>query len=123
MISNCLNAGAAAYEKSEDPIYVLEHNIPIDTQYYLENQLANPLMRMFEPILENPKELLAGDHTRSIKVAAPTMGALSKFTVKRETCIGCRSSLAKTQSLVCDHCESRLPELYLKHVFDHRAGI
>ena len=43
--------GAAAYEKSEDPIYVLENNLPIDTKYYLENQLANPLMRIFEPIL------------------------------------------------------------------------
>lgn len=44
-------AGAAAYEKSEDPIFVLENNIPIDTKYYLENQLSNPLMRIFEPIL------------------------------------------------------------------------
>jgi hypothetical protein len=43
--------GAAAYEKSEDPLYVLENNIPIDTKYYLENQLSNPLMRIFEPIL------------------------------------------------------------------------
>lgn len=43
--------GAAAYQKSEDPIYVLENNIPIDTKYYLENQLSNPLMRIFEPIL------------------------------------------------------------------------
>jgi len=31
--------GAAAYEKSEDPLYVLEHNIPIDTRYYLDNQV------------------------------------------------------------------------------------
>ena len=46
-----LATGAAAYEKSEDPIYVLENNIPIDTKYYLENQLSNPLMRIFEPIL------------------------------------------------------------------------
>lgn len=43
--------GAAAYEKSEDPIYVLENNIPIDTKYYLENQLSKPLLRIFEPIL------------------------------------------------------------------------
>ena len=42
---------AAAYEKSEDPIYVLENNIPIDTKYYLENQLAKPLMRIFEPVM------------------------------------------------------------------------
>jgi DNA polymerase delta subunit 1 len=46
-----LDIGAAAYEKSEDPIYVLENNIPIDTKYYLENQLSKPLMRIFEPIL------------------------------------------------------------------------
>jgi DNA polymerase delta subunit 1 len=43
--------GAAAYEKSEDPLYVLENNIPIDTKYYLENQLSKPLLRIFEPIL------------------------------------------------------------------------
>ena len=43
--------GAAAYEKSEDPIYVLENNLPIDTTYYLENQLSKPLLRIFEPIL------------------------------------------------------------------------
>lgn len=44
-------SGAAAYEKSEDPLYVLQHNVPIDTRYYLDNQLAKPLMRIFEPIL------------------------------------------------------------------------
>lgn len=50
---------APAYEKSEDPIYVLENNIPIDTNYYLENQLSKPLMRIFEPIL--------GDKTSSLR--------------------------------------------------------
>ena len=43
--------GTPAYEKSEDPIYVLEHNIPIDVKYYLENQLQGPLTRLFESIL------------------------------------------------------------------------
>lgn len=50
--------GAAAYEKSEDPIYVLENNIPIDTKYYLDNQLAKPLMRIFEPILGDKAQSL-----------------------------------------------------------------
>ncbi|XP_022843292.1 DNA polymerase delta catalytic subunit [Olea europaea var. sylvestris] len=45
--------GAKAYERSEDPIYVLEHNIPIDPHYYLENQISKPLLRIFEPILKN----------------------------------------------------------------------
>ena len=40
---------------SKDPIYVLENSIPIDTQYYLENQLSKPLLRIFEPILGEKK--------------------------------------------------------------------
>ena len=47
--------GARAFEKSEDPIYVLENNLPLDTQYYLENQLSNPLMSIFEPIMGEAK--------------------------------------------------------------------
>lgn len=42
--------GAAAYERSEDPVYVLENNVPIDTEYYLTNQLSKPLSRLFEVI-------------------------------------------------------------------------
>ena len=51
-------SGCAAYEKSEDPLYVLENNIPIDTKYYLDNQLSKPLMRIFEPILGDKASLL-----------------------------------------------------------------
>jgi DNA polymerase delta subunit 1 len=107
--------GTAAYEKSEDPIYVLENNIPIDTQYYLENQLSKPLMRIFEPILDNPTELLQGDHTRAVKISAPSMGAMAKFTVKLDTCLGCKATLKKGSVLVCDFCRPKVPEIYLRH--------
>lgn len=50
--------GAKNYEKSEDPIYVLEHSVPIDTKYYLDNQLAKPLGRIFEPIVGERKAQL-----------------------------------------------------------------
>lgn len=43
------------YTRAEDPIYVLDNNISIDTQYYLKNQLTNPLMRIFEPIFGKEK--------------------------------------------------------------------
>ncbi|TYK07460.1 DNA polymerase delta catalytic subunit [Cucumis melo var. makuwa] len=67
--------GAKAYERSEDPIYVLENSIPIDPQYYLENQISKPLLRIFEPILKNAsKELLHGSHTRSIFISTPSNG-------------------------------------------------
>lgn len=34
---------------------MLENTIPIDTQYYLEQQLSKPLLRIFEPILGESK--------------------------------------------------------------------
>ena len=34
---------------------MLEHNLTIDTSYYLENQLTKPLLRIFEPILGDSK--------------------------------------------------------------------
>jgi DNA polymerase elongation subunit (family B) len=55
--------GAAAYEKSEDPLYVLENNIPIDTKYYLDNQLSKPLMRIFEPVLGEKAQSLRECYT------------------------------------------------------------
>lgn len=113
--------GAAAYEKSEDPMYVLEHNLPIDTKYYLENQLSKPLMRIFEPILKNPQELLNGDHTRTVHVSTSTLGAMSKFAIKLDSCYGCKAALKKddiaaTGGLVCIHCKPRLPDYYLRQL-------
>lgn len=63
---------ARAYEKSEDPLYVLENNIPIDTRYYLDNQLSKPLIRIFEPIL--------GDKTNSLR-ACLSIAFLAKLTL------------------------------------------
>jgi DNA polymerase delta subunit 1 len=60
--------GAPTYEKSEDPLYVLENSLPIDTRYYLDNQLNGPLTRIFEPIIDNVNSLFTGDHTRTISV-------------------------------------------------------
>ncbi|KDQ61581.1 hypothetical protein JAAARDRAFT_31037 [Jaapia argillacea MUCL 33604] len=113
--------GAAAYEKSEDPLYVLENNIPIDTKYYLENQLSKPLMRIFEPILgEKASSLLSGGHTRAIQIATPTVGGLMKFAVKTITCLGCKTALRVNNSVkngaVCNNCRPRLGELYQKQV-------
>ena len=51
--------GSPAYEKSEDPVYVLDNGLPIDAEYYLTNQLSNPLTRIFELIISNPSSLLS----------------------------------------------------------------
>ena len=42
-----------AYDLAEDPIYALNHDLPIDFNHYLENQIKAPLIRIFEPIFGN----------------------------------------------------------------------
>ncbi len=111
--------GAKNYERSEDPIFVLENNIPIDTKYYLDNQLAKPLGRIFDPILGEKKsgQLLTGEHTRAISVAAPTLGGLMKFAKKTQTCMGCKKPLVGKEEMagaVCSNCRPRTGELYTK---------
>ncbi|CAN7999003.1 unnamed protein product [Ixodes hexagonus] len=111
--------GTAAYLKSEDPIFVLENNVPIDTQYYLDNQLSKPLLRIFEPILgEGLAEsvLLRGDHTRTKTVVHSKVGPLAAFTCKKNTCIGCRAVLEDQASAVCHRCKLREPEIYFVEI-------
>ena len=62
--------GAKTWEKAEDPIYALEHNLPIDCQHYLDHHLSLPLRRIFEPIMKNANELLTGAQRRSRRVVA-----------------------------------------------------
>lgn len=103
------------YEKSEDPLYVLENSLPIDMKYYLENQLSKPLMRIFEPILgdKKAKELLTGAHTRTIKMGAPKSGGLMRFATKAELCKNCKTPLkANNKGALCENCLSKAPELY-----------
>ncbi|MCL7051574.1 hypothetical protein MKW94_017829 [Papaver nudicaule] len=109
--------GAKAYERSEDPIYVLENNIPIDSQYYLENQISKPLLRIFEPILKNAsKELLQGSHTRAVSISTPSNSGIMRFAKKQLSCIGCKALISNTEQTLCSHCKGREAELYCKTI-------
>lgn len=52
---------AKAFEKSEDPKYVEENNIPIDYHYYFVNKFLNPVCDLLDPLFENPKEEIFGE--------------------------------------------------------------
>lgn len=106
--------GAKTYEKAEDPLYALRHNLPIDCQHYLDHHLAQPLLRLFGPILKEPRDLLAGAHTRSISVATPSAasGGIMRFAHRRLTCLACRAGLGPGETTVCAHCAPREAEVY-----------
>ncbi|ORC90659.1 DNA polymerase delta catalytic subunit [Trypanosoma theileri] len=108
--------GAKAYERSEDPIYVLDNNIPIDTQYYLEHQLAPPILRVFEGVLDDPSVLIKGEHTRHIAVSAPSKnaGGLMSFVKFQLQCISCRAVIKS--GALCENCHHKEPDIYGKIV-------
>lgn len=117
--------GAATYEKGEDPIYVLENNIAIDSKWYLTNQLSKPLQRIFEPIIENvQKTLLEGEHTRKIFIPTPSArkGSLMMFAQKKATCIGCKASVDSKKGYLCKHCSGREAEIYMSKLSNLRKA-
>jgi len=107
---------AKAYEKAEDPMYVLENDIPLDYNYYLQNQLTKPLTRIFEPIMGDPSELLTGDHTRTVVVPTPKTGGIMGFTIKREMCVGCRTTLKSNETTVCARCKTKEAQIYQREL-------
>jgi len=58
---------AKAFEKSEDPKYVSENNVPIDYEYYFMNKFINPVCDLLEPLFEDPKEEIFGELLTKIK--------------------------------------------------------
>lgn len=114
--------GAKAFEKAEDPIFVMQHSIPIDTEFYLKKQLGGPLARIFGPIFEgksdgNIDKLFAGDHTLKLKLLTNHAGAMMRFAVKTLTCLGCKTPMKEGQrGPVCHACGGKRAPLYLDHV-------
>jgi len=58
---------AKAFEKSEDPKYAKDNNVPVDYEYYFMNKFLNPVCDLLEPLFEDPKEEIFGELLTKIK--------------------------------------------------------
>ncbi|TMW55420.1 hypothetical protein Poli38472_013311 [Pythium oligandrum] len=111
---------APLYEKAEDPVYALENSVPIDCDYYLKQQLQNPLERIFEPIIGMAKvksDLLNGEHTRkrSKPGVKQNSGGMMNFAVKKLKCLGCKAPLNGSGAL-CRNCMENEAQVYTKQL-------
>ena len=80
------NPRAKAFEKSEDPTYVEENNIPVDYHYYFVNKFLNPVCDLLDPLFGNTKQEIFGEIIEKYKPPKKVTGpALS--TMKREQLI------------------------------------
>lgn len=99
--------GSKGYQNSEDPIYVLNNNLPIDFTYYIENQIKLPLSRIFEPIFGDAKKaeiaLFTGDHVRTVyQPKMNTTRGLGMFAQVKASCMSCKNVLPpKYDDVIC----------------------
>eukprot|EP00392_Amoebophrya_sp_AT5.2_P000852 g854.t1 len=92
---------SANYDKSEDPMYVLENNLVIDAHWYIDHQLAGPLLRIFDPIMKNASQtLFTGDHTRKIVNVGGAAGSFGGMLSLARKCLGCKTTLKPSNMAV-----------------------
>ena len=108
--------GSKNYNNSEDPIYALEHDLPIDNDYYLENQLKKPLLRIFEYIIKNPeKELFSGEHTKIKKNGVNPKSTINfgSFLIVKKRCLNCKAII--NSGVVCKNCKAKIRDIYIEN--------
>lgn len=105
---------AQAYMKSEDPIYVLEHNLTIDVDWYLEHQLRGPIERIFEGVLTEStlKSLFKGEHMNVKKVIVSKNTGIGRFVSKKNTCLKCKCPISS--GAICEKCKQYESSYYIQ---------
>jgi hypothetical protein len=79
--------GVKQYQQSEEPLWVDDHGLGVDTDLYVSNYLQKPIVRLFAlagllgSVEKATKVLFTGDHMRSVKRAAlaPSEKGLGAF--------------------------------------------
>jgi len=110
--------GSRNYENSEDPIYVLENDLPIDFDYYLERQIKKPVIRIFEAILPNPNSLFIGKHTSHIYIPKINQArGLGGFVKIKQQCLSCKAPC--DDGALCNSCDAsgKRMDIHLKKLF------
>jgi DNA polymerase delta subunit 1 len=118
---------AKRYECAENPLFAVEHDLPMHTEYYLEKQMFKPLIRVLSPIYgdaEANRLIRTGEHTRHIDrhIALQQDVGLGKFYTKNPMCKGCGVSLSYSMcaegslpaNLLCRDCEPQRVDLVVE---------
>lgn len=107
------NKGRLASQHSEDPLFVIRNNLPIDTKYYAYKQLEPPLTRVLLPVIgaDACRELFHGAHTlkRVVTTQVRTKDTsrnslVNHFVVVSFPCVICRTQTR--QRPYCEQCRA-----------------
>lgn len=59
-VEDLKNPDGKSSDRAEDPDFALENDMTVDRLYYIKNQLWNPLVDMFKPVVEKPADEIFG---------------------------------------------------------------
>ena len=68
---------AQAWERgSASALAVLDQEMAVDPDYYIDQQLKLPVLRLFENVLDDAeKQIFSGDHTRKVTLGFHCIGS------------------------------------------------
>jgi DNA polymerase I len=101
-------------KRTEDPEYVVKHKIPIDSDYYIENQLMPPLERVFEVLNISKAEVLGSGKQSGLLDILSSSSKASDYVEYLEdkdgfVCIECGNILQRVPiNGRCDNCRGEL---------------
>lgn len=110
-------------KRAEDPAYAAKHNLPIDSDYYIESQLFPPIERIFSSMGIERSEIMGGGHQTTF---AELFGSRSK-KAKKAIANGSADSAASTseqsttilegwEDFVCGKCNKSYRRMPLQGV-------
>ncbi|KAI5184139.1 DNA polymerase delta subunit 1 [Nematocida sp. AWRm78] len=111
------------HERSEDPVYALKNNLPIDTLYYLKNQLTKPLERLLSYVIKDILDILNPPANYIMGVGANNKvrempKGIAAFFKKKKTCVICRSGVYP----VCKVCDKSYPAV-IRQTYEVLCGL
>jgi hypothetical protein len=86
-------------KRAEEPQYVKDNGMEIDSQYYVESQLLPPVERIFEALGISRIELLEGSRQMKLNLAGPAAGDGNTKVSSPETTI-----LTGWEAIACGKC-------------------
>ena len=115
---------AKNYDKAEDPEFAFDNKLPLDLEYYLENQIKPPLERIFS-VLGDTKVIFNGDHTmvRKGQDVGSSQGLGQFFKVNANACLNCKKPIAadNPETPLCKNCAPKEKEIYLNKTLELKA--
>lgn len=108
-----------ASTRAEDPVFALDNSLPLDTDYYLNNQINKPVVRIFEAILggeaKAKKILFQGSHMTNKRINNSKVGPMAKFVVVKSSCLECNVVLTvKDSNVLCNFCKENAKDIFEK---------